>query len=65
MDVGTLYPTGYGRNTTPFAHFWMVRVPADFVVEDGIVRVFGFSEMEGNGSVEENSSSDVWFSKRV
>ena len=63
VDFDTLYPTGYGRNTTPFAH-WMGRVPADFVVEDGIVRGFGFSgEREGYGSVEENF--EVWFSKRV
>ena len=62
-DFGTLYPTGYGMNTTPFAH-WMGRVPIDFVVEDGIVRGFGLSgEGEGYGSVEENF--EVWFSKRV
>ncbi|KAI9456694.1 beta-lactamase/transpeptidase-like protein [Lactarius psammicola] len=65
VDYGSLYPTGYGRNTTPFAH-WMGRATADFVVEDGIVRGFGLSgigEREGYGSVEENS--DVWFDKRV
>ena len=64
-DFGTLYPSGYGRNTTPFAH-WIFCVTADFLVEDGIVRGFGFSgigEREGYGSVEENF--DVWFSKRV
>ncbi|KAI9446776.1 beta-lactamase/transpeptidase-like protein [Lactarius indigo] len=32
VDYGSLYPTGYGMNTTPFAD-WMDRVPADFVVE--------------------------------
>ncbi len=65
VDFGSLYPTGYGRNTTPFA-YWTDSVPADFVVEDGIVRGFGFSGMgarEGYGSVEENF--DVWFRKRV
>ena len=65
VEFGTLYPTGYGRNTTPFAH-WMAHVTADFVVEDGIVKGFGFSgigEREGYESVEENF--DVWFSKRV
>lgn len=49
VDFGTLYPTGYGRNTTPFAH-WMGPVIADFVVDDGIVRGVGFSgigEREG------------------
>ncbi|KAH9038942.1 beta-lactamase/transpeptidase-like protein [Lactarius pseudohatsudake] len=64
VDFGSLYPTGYGRNTTPFAD-WLDRTPADFVVEDGVVRGFGFSggEREGYGSVEENG--DVWFSKRL
>ncbi|KAH8991093.1 beta-lactamase/transpeptidase-like protein, partial [Lactarius hatsudake] len=61
VDFGSLYPTGYGRNTTPFAD-WLDRGPADFVVEDGVVRGFGFSgmgEREGYGSVEENF--EVWF----
>ncbi|KAH9180216.1 beta-lactamase/transpeptidase-like protein [Lactarius sanguifluus] len=58
VDFGSLYPTGYGRNTTPFAH-WMGRATADFVVEDGIVKGFGLSVY---GS-EDNF--DVWFSKRV
>ncbi|KAH9038943.1 beta-lactamase/transpeptidase-like protein [Lactarius pseudohatsudake] len=64
VDFGSLYPTGYGRNTTPFAD-WLDRTPADFVVQDGVVRGFGFSggEREGYGSVEENG--DVWFSKRL
>jgi len=66
VDFGTLYPAGYGKNTTPFAH-WMGDVPADFVVEDGVVRGVGFgglSEREQNHeSVEENF--DVWFRKRL
>jgi len=58
---GRLYPTGYGRNKTPFAQ-WIFRAIADFVVEDGQVKGFGLSgigERQGYGSVEENS--DVWF----
>ncbi|KAI9446783.1 beta-lactamase/transpeptidase-like protein [Lactarius indigo] len=65
VDFGSLYPTGYGRNTTPFAH-WSFHATADFVVEDAIVRGFGLSrigERDGYGSVEEKS--DVCFSKRV
>ena len=64
VDFGTLYPTGYGRNTTPFAH-WMAPAIADFVVDDGIVRGVGFSGIgeEVSGSTEEGF--DVWFSKRV
>ncbi|KAH9001587.1 beta-lactamase/transpeptidase-like protein [Lactarius akahatsu] len=63
VDFGSLYPTGYGRNTTPFVD-WLDRTPADFVVEDGVVRGFGLSggEREGYGSMEENF--EVWFSKR-
>ncbi|KAH9051493.1 beta-lactamase/transpeptidase-like protein, partial [Lactarius vividus] len=60
LDVGSLYPTGYGKNTTPFA-VWTDRALADFVVEDGVVRGLGFGGREGYGSVEENF--DVWFSK--
>ncbi|KAH9048266.1 beta-lactamase/transpeptidase-like protein [Lactarius hengduanensis] len=67
VDFGSLYPTGYGRNTTPFAD-WLDRTPADFVVQDGVVRGFGFSgigmgERGRYGSVEENF--EVWFSKRM
>jgi hypothetical protein len=64
VDYGTLYPTGYGRNTTPFTH-WMAPAIADFIVEDGIVRGVGFS---GIGEREEDESAkdfDVWFGKRV
>ncbi|KAH9180217.1 beta-lactamase/transpeptidase-like protein [Lactarius sanguifluus] len=64
VDIGSLYPTGYGRNTTPFAH-WMGRATADFVVEDGIVKGFGFSEVEREGYESVEEDSDVWFSKRV
>jgi hypothetical protein len=63
VDFGTLYPTGYGRNTTPFAH-WIFKVIADFIVEDGQVKGFGLSgigERQGYGSVE--GDSDVWFTK--
>ncbi|KAH8991103.1 beta-lactamase/transpeptidase-like protein [Lactarius hatsudake] len=31
VDFGSLYPMGYGRNTTPFAH-WMGSAAADFVI---------------------------------
>ncbi|KAH9180224.1 beta-lactamase/transpeptidase-like protein [Lactarius sanguifluus] len=48
VDLGSLYPTGYGRNTTPFAD-WMDGGPADFVVEGGVVRGFGFSGMGERG----------------
>ncbi|KAI9446777.1 beta-lactamase/transpeptidase-like protein [Lactarius indigo] len=52
VDFGSLYPTGYGMNTTPFAD-----------LGDGVVRGLGFDWRDGYGSVEE--SFGVWFSKRV
>jgi hypothetical protein len=63
VDFGTLYPTGYGRDSTPFAH-WIFKVIAAFIVEDGQVKGLGLSgigERQGYGSVERNS--DVWFTK--
>jgi hypothetical protein len=63
VELGTVYPTGYGRNKTAFAH-WFFRVIADFVMEDGQVKGFGLSGIggrQGYGSVAENS--DVWFTK--
>ncbi|KAI0253805.1 beta-lactamase/transpeptidase-like protein [Lactifluus subvellereus] len=63
VDFVTLYPAGYGRNSTPFAH-WLGRTIADFVVEDGEVKgfgLYGIGGREGCGSVEE--CSDVWFTK--
>ncbi|KAH8991095.1 beta-lactamase/transpeptidase-like protein [Lactarius hatsudake] len=61
VDLGLLYPTGHGRNTTPFAD-WTDRTSADFVVEDGAVRGLRFGG-EGYGLMEENFH--VWFSKRL
>jgi hypothetical protein len=65
VDFGTLYPTGYGRKATPFAH-WIFKVIAAFIVEDGQVKGFelsGIGERQRYGSVEGNS--DVWFPKSV
>jgi len=65
LHVGTLYPVGYGRDVTPFAH-WILRLVADFVVVDGEVKGFGFSYLGkkrgDDWSVERDS--EVWFSKR-
>ncbi|KAI9446775.1 hypothetical protein H4582DRAFT_2070102 [Lactarius indigo] len=66
VGFGSLYPTGYGRNTTPFAEWADSAAAADFVVEDGNVRGFRFSaigEKDEYESLEDNP--DVWFSKRV
>jgi len=65
LDVGTLYPVGYGKDVTPFAH-WVLRLIADFVVVDGEVKGFGFSYLRKkrghDWSVEKDS--EVWFTKR-
>jgi hypothetical protein len=64
LSTGTIYPEGYGKNSTPFSTL----VPAamvEFVVEDGRVVGFGIggtSDVTRAGSVEE--TSDVWFVKQ-
>ncbi|KAI0261079.1 hypothetical protein BC834DRAFT_845824 [Gloeopeniophorella convolvens] len=40
LRVGTLYPSGYERNITPFAD-WIIQADAEFVFEDGAVKGFG------------------------
>jgi hypothetical protein len=65
LSVGTIYPKGYGKNSTPFSTLAPVG-PATFVVENGYVVGFGISEMIGverPGPVEE--ASDVWFDRQA
>ena len=62
--IGSIYPEGYGKNTTPFSTLDS-SATAEFVVENGKVSGFGWNDL-GNGgkragSVEE--TSDVWFAK--
>lgn len=59
--AGTIYPEGYGKNSTPFARQSAIGL-ATFVVENESVVGFGISgisDVERPGPVEE--ASDVWF----
>lgn len=66
INAGSIYPEGYGKNTTAFATL----VPAatgEFVVENGTVVGFGWNDINDDvtkrGPVEE--TSDVWFVKHA
>jgi hypothetical protein len=66
--LGSIYAQGYGENTTPFSTLEPDGVRADFVVENGTVVGFGWSDVSDGvvkraGSVEE--TSDVWFVKEA
>jgi hypothetical protein len=62
IDIGSIYPEGYGKNTTPFSTL-APGATAEFVVENENVVGFGWNDISDGvkraGSVEE--TSDVWF----
>ncbi len=65
--LGTIYPEGYGKNSTPFSTLAPTTI-AQFVVENGKTVGFGFndspvSDSTHGGSVEE--TSQVWFVKEA
>jgi hypothetical protein len=66
--IGTIYPQGYGKNSTPFDTLGSYAT-AKFAVENGEVVGFGFNDTEiwslpitPGGSVKE--TSQVWFDKK-
>ena len=66
--IGTIYPQGYGKNSTPFDTLGSYAT-AKFEVENGEVVGFGFNDTEiwglpitPGGSVKE--TSQVWFDKK-
>jgi len=64
--IGTIYPHGYGKNSTPFDTLGTYAT-AKFAVENGKVVGFGFNDTEiwglpHGGSVKE--TSQVWFDKK-
>jgi hypothetical protein len=64
LSTGTIYPGGYGKNSTPFSTLQPAHWVVDFVVEKGCVVGFGvLHDLEQAGSVEE--ASDVWFVKQA
>jgi len=61
ISAGTIYPEGYGKNSTPFSTLELAGL-ATFVVEKESVVGFGVSGISGverPGPVEE--ASDIWF----
>jgi hypothetical protein len=67
ISLGTIYPEGYGKNSTPFSTLVPATI-AQFVVENGEIVGFGFndsdtSDLTHGGSVEE--TSQVWFVKEA
>lgn len=65
INAGSIYPEGYGKNSTAFSTLVPVAT-AEFVVENGTVVGFGWNEISDGvkraGPVEE--TSDVWFIKQ-
>jgi hypothetical protein len=67
ISLGTIYPDGYGKNSTPFSTL-APATTAQFMVENGKIVGFGFNDSDASdlthgGSVEE--TSQVWFVKET
>ena len=66
LSIGSIYPEGYGKNTTPFSTL-APAATVEFVVEEEKVVGFGWygigDHVKRAGSVEE--TSDVWFVKQA
>ena len=68
ISVGSIYPQGYGKNTTPFSTLFPFAT-AEFEVENEKVVGFGWNitgddgDVKQSGSVEE--TSEVWFVKEA
>lgn len=66
LSIGSIYPKGYGKNTTPFSTL-APSAKVEFVVEYEKVVGFGWYDLdehvEREGSVE--NTSDVWFVKEA
>jgi hypothetical protein len=66
VSAGSIYPQGYGKNTTPFSTLAPIAT-AEFMVENEKVVGFGWNitgddgDVKQSGSVEE--TSEVWFLK--
>ena len=65
ISLGTIYPEGFGKNSTPFSTLAPATI-GQFAVENGNVVGFGFndsvtSDLTHIGSAEE--TSQVWFAK--
>jgi hypothetical protein len=67
ISIGSIYPQGYGKNTTAFSTLVPVAT-AEFVVENRKVVGFGWNNIIDNGGVQRPGSveetSEVWFVKQ-
>jgi len=68
ISIGSIYPQGYGKNTTAFSTLAPVAT-AEFVVDNGKVVGFGWNNIGDDGDVQRSRSveetSEVWFVKEA
>lgn len=68
ISAGSIYPQGYGKNTTAFSTLVPVAT-AEFVVNNGKVVGFGWDNIIDEGGVKRSGSveetSEVWFVKQA
>lgn len=64
VSIGSIYPQGYGKNSTPFSTL-APSATAEFVVENEKVVGFGWDIIGDDGDVKQSGSveetSEVWF----
>ena len=68
ISAGSVYPQGYGKNTTAFSTLVPVAT-AEFVVKNGKAVGFGWNNIIDGGGVQRSGSveetSEVWFVKQA
>lgn len=68
ISAGSIYPQGYGKNTTAFSTLVPIAT-AEFVVENGKAVGFGWNNIIDDGGVKRSGSveetSEVWFVKQA
>ena len=68
ISAGSIYPQGYGKNTTAFSTLVPVAT-AEFVVNNGKAVGFGWNNIIDGGGVKRSGSveetSEVWFVKQA
>jgi len=68
ISAGSIYPQGYGKNTTAFSTLVPIAT-AEFVVKNGTVVGFGWDNIIDGGGVKRSGSveetSEVWFVKQA
>jgi hypothetical protein len=66
ISAGSIYPQGYGKNTTAFSTLVSIAT-AEFEVENEVVVGFGWNNFGDDGDVDQSGSveetSEVWFVK--